>query len=349
MPPRPLAHPRVTRRRTSRTTRASAARSGPPRACARPFRSRGPSSRRGSTLRAWPTTTSRSTGAPSPPAFWTRASPTYSRTVLYTTHDVHRPPAPGRQRHHVRARLGTLRRRHAKLGLGLGASGVARDAALAARPLHQLCGRLPSRWLASDGSWKVSVAGPDPLRQLLPGRDLRRAARDSGVDESARVRRPAWAAATIVGPPAGVVRAQTHEPIRVVATRPPGTRSEPVPGVVRLRRRPDLTGWAEIRVTAPAGTAIEVFYSEKIGDDGKASTAGNDLVFGQLQTDYYVAKGMARNAGRLGSATRAFSTCSSAGRMGGLWPRTPRSPWSASSRCGAIWPEARPSNRATRR
>ncbi len=44
-------------------------------------------------------------------------------------------------------------------------------------------------------------------------------------------------------------------------------------------------------MNAPAGTAIEVFYSEKLGADGRASTVGNDLVFGQLQTDYYVAKG----------------------------------------------------------
>ena len=44
-------------------------------------------------------------------------------------------------------------------------------------------------------------------------------------------------------------------------------------------------------MSAPAGTAVEVFYSEKLGADGRASTDGNDLVFGQLQTDYYVAKG----------------------------------------------------------
>jgi alpha-L-rhamnosidase len=53
----------------------------------------------------------------------------------------------------------------------------------------------------------------------------------------------------------------------------------------------NLTGWAEIRVEAPEGTAVELFYSEKIDDEGRASTAGNGLVLGQLQTDYYVAAG----------------------------------------------------------
>jgi alpha-L-rhamnosidase len=76
-----------------------------------------------------------------------------------------------------------------------------------------------------------------------------------------------------------------------VSTRPPGTRSEPAPGIFVYVIGQNLTGWAVVDVRAPEGTAVEVFYSEKVGADGKASTVGNDLVFGQLQTDYYVAKG----------------------------------------------------------
>ena len=53
----------------------------------------------------------------------------------------------------------------------------------------------------------------------------------------------------------------------------------------------NLTGWAAVKVRAPAGTAVEIFYSEKLDPDGRASTDGNDLVYGQLQTDYYVARG----------------------------------------------------------
>jgi len=52
-----------------------------------------------------------------------------------------------------------------------------------------------------------------------------------------------------------------------------------------------LTGWATLKVEAPAGTPIEVFYSEKLDSTGRASIVGNDLVFGQLQTDYYVSRG----------------------------------------------------------
>lgn len=144
--------------------------------------------------------------------------------------------------------------------------------------------------VASDETWKVSVSGPTRYDSYYLGEtyDARReiAGWDRpGFDDSA------WAAARIVDAPAGVLRAQVQEPIRVVAERPPGKRSEPSPGVFVYDVGQNLTGWAELRVSAPAGTAVELFYSEKLGEDGRASTDGNDLVFGQLQTDYYVAKG----------------------------------------------------------
>jgi alpha-L-rhamnosidase len=80
----------------------------------------------------------------------------------------------------------------------------------------------------------------------------------------------------------------------VVDTRPPGEKSEPSPGVFVYDVGQNLTGWAEIEVRAPAGTAVELFYSEKLDPAGRASTEGNGLVYGQLQTDYYVARGAGR-------------------------------------------------------
>jgi alpha-L-rhamnosidase len=144
--------------------------------------------------------------------------------------------------------------------------------------------------VASDGSWKVSIAGPTRYDNYYLGEtcDARREIVGwdrPGFDDSR------WASARAVNAPAGVMRAETHEPIRVVDSRQPGKRSEPAPGVIVYDTGQNLTGWATIRVKAPAGTAIEIFYSEKLDADGRASTIGNDLVFGQLQTDYYIAKG----------------------------------------------------------
>ena len=144
--------------------------------------------------------------------------------------------------------------------------------------------------VSSDASWKVSVAGPTRYDSYYLGEtyDARRELKGwerPGFDDAG------WPAARVVEAPAGTLTAQTNEPIRVVGDRGPGARTEPSPGVFVYDLGQNLTGWAQLKVRAPAGTAVELFYSEKLGKDGKASDAGNELVFGQLQTDYYVAKG----------------------------------------------------------
>ena len=144
--------------------------------------------------------------------------------------------------------------------------------------------------VTSDASWKASVAGPTRYDNYYLG-ETYDARREIAGWELPGADVTAWQAARVVGAPDGVVRAQAHEPIRVVATRAAGTRSEPVPGVIVYDVGQTLTGWATLRVTAPVGTPIEVFYSEKRDSTGRASIVGNDLVFGQLQTDYYIAKG----------------------------------------------------------
>jgi alpha-L-rhamnosidase len=144
--------------------------------------------------------------------------------------------------------------------------------------------------VSSDSTWKVSTAGPTRYDSLYLGETYDARREVAGWDQPG-FNSATWAAARIVNGPIGVLRAETHEPIRIVDMRDPGKRTEPVAGVVVYDIGQNLTGWAQIRINAPAGTAIEILYSEKLGPDGKASTVGNDLVFGQLQTDYYIAKG----------------------------------------------------------
>jgi alpha-L-rhamnosidase len=213
----------------------------------------------------------------------------YSKTVLYTTHDVTALLHLGENV--IATELGSGHYDDATRTWDWGwdkAQWRARPRLLLDLYLTYTDGS--EEVVSSDGSWKVSTAGPTRYDSYYLGEthDARREMpgwNRPGFDDSA------WTAATVVKAPLGVLRAETHEPIRVVATRPPGKRAEPTPGVVVYDVGQNLTGWAEIRVDAPVGTAVEVFYSEKVGDDGRASTVGNDLVFGQLQTDYYVAKG----------------------------------------------------------
>jgi alpha-L-rhamnosidase len=213
----------------------------------------------------------------------------YSKTVLYTTHDVTRLL---RQGENVLA---------AELGSGQFDSATRTwdwgwdRAQWRATPrlilqMHVTYADGSEDVVVSDGSWRVSVGGPRRYDSYYLGEtyDARReiAGWDRpGFDDTA------WAAARVVEPPAGALRAQAHEPIAVVAERKVASTRQPVPGVFVHDVGQNLTGWAVVRVDAPPGTAIELFYSEKLGPDGRASAVGNDLVFGQLQTDYYVARG----------------------------------------------------------
>ncbi|MFN8093914.1 MAG: family 78 glycoside hydrolase catalytic domain [Vicinamibacteria bacterium] len=213
----------------------------------------------------------------------------YSKTVLYTTHDV---TALLREGENVIA---------TELGSGHFDDSVRswdwgwEKAQWRATPrlrleLHVVYGDGTRETILSDAGWKASDEGPTRYDSYYLGEtyDARRELRgwdEPGFDDSS------WAGARVVEGPAGVLRAQEQEPVRVVDTREPGRRREPAPGIVVYDVGQNLTGWAAIRVRAAAGTAIEVFYSEKLGEDGRASTAGNDLVFGQLQTDEYVARG----------------------------------------------------------
>jgi len=144
--------------------------------------------------------------------------------------------------------------------------------------------------VSSDGSWKVSTAGPTRYDSYYLGETYDARHEITGWDQPG-FNPASWEPVRVVSAPLGVLRAQSQEPIRVIDMRQPGKRTVPVPGVFVYDVEQNLTGWAEIRVKAPKGTAIEVFYSEKLSADGKASIVGNDLVFGQLQTDYYIAKG----------------------------------------------------------
>ena len=121
-------------------------------------------------------------------------------------------------------------------GTGAGRTRVARDPAAAARPADHL----PRRHRGDHRDRRV-VAGehrrPDALRQLLPGRDLRRAARDrrlgpAGVRRLERGRpRASWTARR------ASLRAQQHEPIRESGRPGPREAHGAVAGRHRVRRR----------------------------------------------------------------------------------------------------------------
>ncbi len=142
----------------------------------------------------------------------------------------------------------------------------------------------------SDGSWQANVEGPwrydgyylgetYDARKEIPGWN------EPGLNSSL------WPAARVVEAPKGVLRAERQEPTRVVARWPAGKRTNPKPGVFVYDAGKLIAGWATISVWgAPAGTAIQIFYSDKTAADGTVSSSGF-TPNGQIQTDYYIAKG----------------------------------------------------------
>ncbi|MDR8390908.1 glycoside hydrolase family 78 protein [Aliifodinibius sp. S!AR15-10] len=144
--------------------------------------------------------------------------------------------------------------------------------------------------ITTDETWKVSTEGPTRYDSYYLGEtyDARREIegwRTTGFDDAG------WSAARVVEAPKGSLRAQPHEPVKIVDTLEPGIRTEPESGVIVYDIGQNLAGWVQINVDAPEGTAIELFYSEKLDTLGYAIEEGNALVGGQLQTDYYIASG----------------------------------------------------------
>jgi alpha-L-rhamnosidase len=213
----------------------------------------------------------------------------YSRTVLYTTADVTSLLRPGRNV--VACELGSGQFDGAARTWDWGWHKAQWRATPRLRlDLHIRYADGTAEVVRSDGSWRASTTGPTRYDSYYLGEtyDARREVpgwRQPGFHDAA------WPAAREVPGPAGVLRAQVSEASRVVAERPPGTRNEPSPGVFLYDVGQNLSGWATVLVRAPRGTAVEIFYTERLGPDGRGSTEGNNLLGGQLQTDYYVARG----------------------------------------------------------
>ena len=166
----------------------------------------------------------------------------YDETVLYTTDDVtslirQDASAAGENVHRVAVGSGPVRQRDDLRRLGLVDRRVARQPDAARRPVVTLrrrhrAGRQVRRELEDQRR------GPDPLRQPLPRRDLRRAPRARGL-EHARLRRraPGPRRAACPARPACCAR-RTSSARRWSATIPAGTRTEPQPRHLRLGHRP---------------------------------------------------------------------------------------------------------------
>ena len=210
----------------------------------------------------------------------------YDHTVLYVTHDVTDLLQDGDNV--VGAELG-------RGFFGLTSPNVWRwhQAPWTAEP--RLIARLVIEYddgrtadLVTDESWRIT-GGPtlsDSLytgetydaRRALPGWDA------PGFDDST------WSTAAQVDAPKGQLRAQGHEPIRVIETVPPTDVTETRPGVWIVDFGRTTAGWTKLRVTADAGTTISLTHGETVAD-GNVMAVNGHVEGDRIQRDEYIAAG----------------------------------------------------------
>ncbi|SHF23644.1 alpha-L-rhamnosidase [Caldanaerobius fijiensis DSM 17918] len=145
--------------------------------------------------------------------------------------------------------------------------------------------------ITTDRQWRVST-GPivfDGLRngEFYDARLEKQGWNDVGYDDSE------WENAVIVPGPGGVLKSQQMTPIRITDTIVPKSVKEVKPGVFVYDLGQNISGWAQIKVSGPAGTTVTMKYAEKLKDDGDIDTSNIDVFVksGEFQTDKYTLKG----------------------------------------------------------
>jgi alpha-L-rhamnosidase len=142
--------------------------------------------------------------------------------------------------------------------------------------------------VVTDESWRIT-GGPTLSDSLYAGEtyDARRALSGwdtAGFDDSG------WSAATQVEAPNGRLRAQAHEPIRVIETVDPAEVTEVRPGVWIADFGRTTAGWTKLTVTAPEGTAITLTHGETVADGNVVARNGH-IDGDRVQRDEYIAAG----------------------------------------------------------
>ncbi|WP_246257651.1 family 78 glycoside hydrolase catalytic domain [Amycolatopsis anabasis] len=211
----------------------------------------------------------------------------YDRTVLYVVHDVTRLLRPGANALGVTLGRGFYGMRTPNAWNWHRARWHGEPKLLAQLEIEHEDGSRTT--IGTDESWRVAN-GPTLSNSLYEGEtyDARRVPRwwtRPGFDDSA------WIPAVAQPAPEGRLRAQRHEPIRVVETVRPVAITEPGPGVYVADLGRTAAGWVRLSVTAPAGTRIRLRYGEKLNPDGTVEAVSEHVLTDRFQVDEYFCAG----------------------------------------------------------
>ena len=141
--------------------------------------------------------------------------------------------------------------------------------------------------VVSDGSWRLTTAGPIRANNEYDGEDYdaRMEIADwskPGFNESA------WEPARVVSAPAGVLVPQAAEPLRVTETLKPVSVKKLANGVYIFDMGQNMVGWTRLRVSGPKAAEVILRHAETLRPDGSLYM---DNLRSARATDIYTLKG----------------------------------------------------------
>jgi len=140
--------------------------------------------------------------------------------------------------------------------------------------------------VVTDGSWRCA-AGPILCSDFMMG-EMYNARHELTGWDGPQYDDSGWSGVIVVEPPGVPLVAQRSEPVRVVETIDPVSRSEIKPGVFIYDLGQNISGWVRLRVTGPPGAKVTLRYGERLNPDGTLYT---ENLRRAKATDVYVLRG----------------------------------------------------------
>ena len=100
-----------------------------------------------------------------------------------------------------------------------------------------------------------------------------------------------WQPAAVVDVPEGRRVAQKLPAVKVTQSLDPVAVTQPEPDVFIYDFGQHITGWAQLKVAGPAGTAVQLRYAGRLHEDGTLDRTNNTSVVCAEQIDRYMLKG----------------------------------------------------------
>ena len=174
--------------------------------------------------------------------------------------------------------------------------------------------------IVSDRSWKT---GDGPIRKnnIYLGETYDARKEVAGWDKPEFID-TAWRQPAEATEPVGVLRAEEQPAIKVTRTVKAVKISEPTAGVYIFDMGQNFSGWAQLRVTAAAGTKITLRYGELLKKDGSLNPMTS--VAGQIKGSQKNTEGVMESIGGAGAPPIAWQSDTYIAKGGGVESYTPR-------------------------